>query len=227
VNQQINLYQPLFRKQKVVFSAVAMLQVWGIIVVVMAGIAAYGALRLASLETQVTEVTRFRQQAQANLDELRKRQLERTPSRLLEAELLRTRAELAERREIAALMSSGPLSNTRGFSAHLESLARQHVAGTWLTEIAIRDGGDWVNLRGITLAPDVVPVYLRKLLAAAPFSGTRFNVVNLQAGADDPARVWFEVGTDVKETVADGGAPVAGRTPTASRGRDDIAGNIR
>lgn len=214
MNQQINLYQPIFRKQKVVFSALAMAQVWGIIALMMAGITGYTAWRLSSVENQLAEMTRYRALTEKNLKEIEAQSLARTPSGLLEAEVLRTEAELGERRQIADLMNSGALSNTRGFSAQFEGLARQHAAGSWLTEITLREGGHWVNLRGMALAPEVVPAYLQNLLAVEAFQGIKFNVVNLQVAVDDPGRLWFEVGTAAKETAL--GSPATGATAQAN-----------
>ncbi len=226
MNQQINLYQPIFRRQKAIFSALAMVQVWVIIVLMMGGITGYTVFRLSSLEKQLADVTKYKQLAINNLDELKSQELARTPSKLLESEVKRTQAELAERRQVAALLSGGALSNTRGFSAQFEGLARHHAAGSWLTEISLREGGDWINLRGVALAPEVVPVYLQNLLTAEAFAGTKFNVVNLQAATDDPGRLWFEVGTEAKETPLGGNiaAPPVAQRPNPERPNNEIVG---
>ena len=59
MNQQINLYQPMFRKQKAIFSALAMVQVWAIIALMMAGISGYTALRLSRLEAQLVDAQKY------------------------------------------------------------------------------------------------------------------------------------------------------------------------
>jgi hypothetical protein len=227
VNQQINLYQPIFRRQKAIFSALAMVQVWGIVVLMMVCITAYTTVRLSSLEKQLKEAQKYQAQTQRNVDQLKAQELGRTPSKLLESEVKRTQAELEERRQVAALLSGGALSNTRGFSAHFEGLARHHAAGSWLTEISLREGGNWINLRGVALAPEVVPVYLQNLLSAEAFAGLAFNVVNLQAAADDPGRILFEVGTAEKEP---GGSieklPKAVARPPISQGNDNAVVGI-
>ena len=193
MNQQINLYQPMFRKQKAIFSALAMVQVWAIIALMMAGISGYTALRLSRLESQLADAEKYQSITQKNVDELKARELAKTPSKLLESEVRRAQTELEERLQVAKLLNVGALSNTRGFSAQFEGLARRHAAGSWLTEISMREGGAWMNLRGVALAPEVVPAYLQNLLAAEVFVGMKFNVVNLQAAADDPGRILFEM----------------------------------
>ena len=229
MNQQINLYQPIFRRQKAIFSALAMVQVLAIVAVMMGGITVYTAVRLSTLEKQLAGAQKYQAQTQRNVDQLKARELAKTPSKLLESEVKRTQAELAERRQVAALLSEGALSNTRGFSAQFEGLARHHAAGSWLTEISLREGGNWVNLRGVALAPEVVPVYLQNLLAAEAFAGSTFNVVNLQTAADDPGRILFEVGTAAKDPNADGSmAPLVNRPQPVSQGNDnEIVGITR
>jgi hypothetical protein len=227
VNQQINLYQPIFRKQKVVFSALAMVQVLGIIAVVMVGIAGYTAVRLASLEKQLMAAQKYQAVTRQNVDKLKASQLARTPSKLLETEVKRMQSELAERREVARVLSEGALSNTRGFSAQFEGLARRHVSGSWLTEISIRDGGAWMNLRGIALAPEVVPAFLQNLLGTEAFASLKFNVLNLQSVADTAGRVWFEMGTTEKESGVTATKPPGSGAPSAWRKDDAVVGIIR
>lgn len=224
MNQQINLYQPIFRKQKAIFSALAMLQVWGIVVVVMAAISGYTAFSLARLEQQIVQGQKIRNVTQGNVDRLKARQLALTPSKLLDAEVKRTRAELEARRQVAALLGKGSLSNIKGFSPHFEGLARRHVAGAWLTEISLREGGIWVNLRGVALQPEVVPSYLESLLGAEAFARSKFNTMQLQAAPDPSGRVWFEVGTAEK----DPGAPLAlGQQPVNRSQEDAVVGITR
>ncbi len=229
MNQQINLYQPIFRKQKAIFSALAMVQVWVIIVLMMAGISGYTSLRLSRLGAQLENAQKYQAMAQKNVDQLKAQELAKTPSKLLESEARRAQAALDERRQVAKLLTAGALSNTRGFSAQFEGLARRHAAGSWLTEISLREGGNWINLRGVALAPEVVPLYLQNLVSAEAFAGLAFNVVNLQAAADDPGRILFEVGTAEKEPNADGTMPkiVSTRQPVSRSTNNEIVGITR
>ena len=229
MNQQINLYQPIFRRQKAIFSALAMVQVWAIIVLMMAGISGYTALRLSRLGAQLADAQKYQAITQKNVDELKAQEMAKTPSKLLETEALRAQAALDERRQVATLLSAGALSNTRGFSAQFEGLARRHATGSWLTEISLREGGNWINLRGVALAPEVVPLYLQNLVSAEAFAGLAFNVVNLQATGDDSGRVLFEVGTAEKEPNAAGTMPpiVSTRQPVSRSTENEIVGITR
>ena len=46
MNQQINLYQPMFRKQKIMFSAMTMLQVGVFFLIIFASLYVYQSLQL-------------------------------------------------------------------------------------------------------------------------------------------------------------------------------------
>ena len=53
MKQQINLYQPMFRKQEKVFSALTMLQITGFFIVVLSGIYAYNVNRLKPFSVEL------------------------------------------------------------------------------------------------------------------------------------------------------------------------------
>jgi len=56
MNQQINLYQPMFRKQVVVFSAVTMLQVGIFFLLVFSSLYAYQNLKLKPFQKQLANL---------------------------------------------------------------------------------------------------------------------------------------------------------------------------
>src|SRR3989304_6203969 len=113
MNQQINLYQPMFRKQKKIFSAATMLQICLFFIFVFAGLYAYELYRMTPINEQVTNLKGELQELTAQLNKLKKQQM----------------------------LSGKALGNTSGFSGHLEAFARQRVEGAWLTRFAITGGG--------------------------------------------------------------------------------------
>ncbi len=54
--QQINLYQPIFRKQRQIFSAVTMLQAVGVVAVALLGIYVYAFAKIGGLEGAVIQL---------------------------------------------------------------------------------------------------------------------------------------------------------------------------
>ncbi|OGT64001.1 MAG: hypothetical protein A2W69_04805 [Gammaproteobacteria bacterium RIFCSPLOWO2_02_47_7] len=184
MNQQINLYQPMFRKQKKIFSAATMLQICLFFIFVFAGLYAYELYRMTPINEQVTNLKGELQELTAQLNKLKKQQPARAKSVLLDKEIARVTRELEQIRHIQQILSGKALGNTSGFSGHLEAFARQRVEGAWLTRFAITGGGTALVLQGNTLASELVPVYIQQLANEKALSGTSFNFMELKRSGD-------------------------------------------
>jgi hypothetical protein len=193
MKQQINLYQPMLRPQKKPFSAVSMLALVGFFVVVFAGIYGYSLHQLDTIGTNLSRIEKSTKELQIQIVKLNKQFPEKTKSKLLSSEIARLNKELATRKEIKAALSQHSLENKRVFSALLESLARKHVEGTWLTSVSIGDGGEALGFAGKTFSSDLVPFYIQQLSEEKSFSGLSFNVLELQRSEEDPLNLDFQV----------------------------------
>ena len=58
IYQQVNLYQPIFRKQRQIFSAMTMAQAGAIVAVALIGFYFLGLSRVTALEAQVEQLER-------------------------------------------------------------------------------------------------------------------------------------------------------------------------
>ncbi|MEX2353014.1 MAG: PilN domain-containing protein [Gammaproteobacteria bacterium] len=196
MNQQINLYQPIFRRQKKVFSAVTMLQICALFVVVFTGIYVYGEMKLQPLRTQLANLDRDLRQQNAEMAKLEGRQTGESGSRLLENEVTRLTNELARHQRVQTMLSSRAMGNTRGLSGYFEAFARQHVQGLWLTKITVTDGGRNLGLNGKTLSSELVPVYINRLTGEQLLNGTAFNVMELSRETGPVRQLDFYVSTN-------------------------------
>ena len=197
MRQQVNLFQPIFRRQKKVFSAMAMLQVSMVALLFFLLTAGYSLLQLRKLEAQEAAATRNLDKLKERIASIRTRSRDDTGAKLLEEEINRISGEVSEKQRVAELLKQGPFTNTEGFTRHFEALARQHVEGTWLTEIRIADGGTVLSLDGITLSAEYVAEYMQRLLQDRVFAGTAFNVLGMERSAAKPDEITFQVGTHV------------------------------
>lgn len=195
MNQQVNLYQPIFRRQKRVFSALALVQVTLVVVLAFAAVYAYGAWRVHVLAADLVEQEARRDAALARLAELDKRLPPLQGSRLLEAEVARLESALEAKRRVAAALDSGAGPGARGFSAHLEGLARQHIQGIWLTGVEIGEAGALLGLKGGALQAELVPEYVQRLAREPVFQGLRFRILRLGRPEADSEGVTFELRT--------------------------------
>ena len=199
MNQQINLYQPAFRKQREFLSAIAMLQLSIAALLLIAGLYGYSLHQMQQLQSQLATVKNNVTKMKVSVAEFQSTQVPMVPSKLLQAEINRTSDELARRKRIVDVLSKGSFANTTGFSGHFEALARQHLNGSWLTRISIETGGAFVSLKGITYAPELVPRYLQRLLEEAVFAEASFNLMELNRSAENTEEILFTVGTDIGE----------------------------
>lgn len=183
MNQQINLYQPMFRRQEKVFSAMTMLQTICLFLVVLGIIYFYGQYQIKPLQAQLRKLNRDVSSLQGQVDRYREQVPPPARSQLLENEIARLERELQERRKIQVILEQQELGNAHGFSAYMEALAREHVQGTWLTSVAINNGGRALKLQGKTLASELVPRYIQRLSNEDVLAGISFNVMELQRPA--------------------------------------------
>lgn len=198
MRQQINLYQPVFRKQKKVFTAAAMLQVTLIVIALFILTGGYSYLQLTKLEQQEKQTLANLSRSQLQFKNIQEQSDQGTNEKLLTAEIKRLNREIEQKKSVTGLLAQGPYANTRGFSSHFEALAREHIDGAWLTRIEISGGGTSLGLRGITFSADLVPVYLQRLLQEQVFSETSFNVLGLERSKAKPEEIHFQVKTDAQ-----------------------------
>jgi len=181
MSQQINLFNPIFLKQKKHFSAITMLQALALL---LGGILAfYGyTLRETQALTRVAEQTG--QQLKAQSEQVARLTQEFSPqgrSKMLSDELARTTVRVKQREEMLSVLRTGGLGNTDGFARYLSAFARQAMGGVWLTGFTI--GGDEAELlvTGKVLHPDLVPAYIRALNREDVMRGRKVTELRLTA----------------------------------------------
>jgi len=178
MNQQINMYQPMLRKQKVVFSAMTMLQVGLFFLVIFSSSYAYQSIKLKPHKKQLVTIDQELVQLGSQLAVLENSR-KKSKSKLIEHEIKKLTKELKQRERIANVLSSKSFGNSSGFSSYLEAFAKGHVQGTWLTSVNIEQGGASLGLKGKTLSSELVPVYIQKLAKEESLAGSSFNVMEI------------------------------------------------
>lgn len=187
---QINLYQTQLRDHKQPWSAKFIVQSTGAFFIMLIGIAAsYGwqALALhrqnAALEQQSALITR-------EISEL----AQQTTATQLDASLAEKIASLEEmlrsQQQLYMLLQNGVLDDprtARGYSDHLVALARQHVAGLWLSRITLSGAGYDLTLHGKTTTPELLPRYLQNLSQEPVLKGIGFSAFQLTPSSTAPA----------------------------------------
>lgn len=180
MNQNINLFQPIFRRQQKVFSADTMVVMMAVLIAGLVLITLFGHWRQAALEQQVSELQSQEEQALARLTSLEETLPPRRESPALQRAVAEAEREVELKQRALEVLDQGMLGQQTGFSTHLLALARQRVEPVWLTGIHIRQGGAQLDLHGRTQQASQVPVYLQQLSDEPVFAGTDFRRMRIQ-----------------------------------------------
>ncbi len=183
--QQVNLYQPILRRQEKVFSSATLVQALAVVAAALLAIWGYGAWQVHALDRQVQLARGQQAQSEARLQQLQRLYPEPVRDRALAGRVAAAEKELAQKRRVLHALSERAFGNTAGFVDQLQGLARQSVEGLWLSELELAAGGTRLRLRGNALAPELVPRYLQRLSAEPVFAGTEFQTFLMQRAADD------------------------------------------
>lgn len=196
MNQQVNLYQPIFRKEEKKFSTVAMLQAMGLVVVGVVAIYAYTWWQVGALKSELKRTEQHHATATKRLAEATERFGQRTTGRnSLDSEITRLEGEIVAKQRIQEILQRGIFSNTHGFSDYFVSFARQHTPGVWLTGFDITGAAEQMTLTGRSINPELVPRYMQKLSAEKTLSGIEFRVFQMNrpaADAKEPNALYVE-----------------------------------
>jgi type IV pilus assembly PilN-like protein len=183
MSQQINLYSPLFRKQKKVFSGVAMAQATALVVIGVLAFYAYVSLQTSLLEIRVVDSG---QRVRAEIERLKVYSTTESPevrAKALAEQKKKLEAALAERtRTVQALAESG-LGRSDGYSASLRALARLSMQGVWLTRVQFAEKEGEVALVGLATHPELVAAYLERLRKEEALRGQAFSRLDIRRPA--------------------------------------------
>lgn len=175
MSQQVNLFNPIFLRQKKYFSAVTMLQGLGLILAGTVAVSVYAKHQLSELSSQLTLATQQLNSAKAQLAKVSAEYAPRQKSKSLEDEVLRAEAELKSQTRALEVVQKGGLGDTQGYSEYLRAFSRQIVGGLWLTGFSIDGGGKAIELKGRALQPDFVPSYINRLKNEKIMRGKTFS----------------------------------------------------
>ncbi len=185
--QQINLFNPIFLQKKKHFSAVTMLQALALMLAGILAFYGYAVTKTGAL-ARVADDTRLQLKMQG--EQVAKLTREFSPqgrSRLLEDEVARASARLKQGEDLLAVLRTGGLGNSVGFSRYLSAFARQPLNGVWLTGFTIGGDETVLNFSGRVLYSDLVPAYLRVLNREEVMRGRRVSDMRLTGREERPS----------------------------------------
>ena len=183
MSQQINLYSPLFRKQKKVFSGVAMAHATALVVIGVLAFYAYVSLQTSLLEIRVVDSG---QRVRAEIERLKVTSATESPevrAKALAEQKKKLEAALAERTRTAQALAESGLGRSEGYSASLRALARLSMQGVWLTRVQFAEKEGEVALVGMATHPELVAAYLERLRKEEALRGQAFSRLEIRRPA--------------------------------------------
>lgn len=179
MTQQINLFNPIFRKQRKIFTSVTMLRALGVLLLGTLAVALVGQRSVAVLQQQANLGAERLAQKQARLVTVNADFAPRQKSAALAEELAQAEARAVALRGVAATLNKGDLGNTAGYAEYFRALARQNPDGVWLTGVSIHGAGSEVGVQGRALDAALVPTYLTRLSREKIMQGKTFGSLDI------------------------------------------------
>jgi len=180
VTQQINLFNPIFLRQKKYFSTVTILQALALVLVGVLIFYAYAVFQTKRLSKDVDEAGQRLEQERSRLAKISLEFGPREKSKELETQVKDLEKQLKSSEDILGVQAGVTAGQGRGFSGYLLAFARQSVNGVWLTNINVGEGGNKMMIGGRALRPDLVPDYIKRLSKEKAMHGQTFSTLNMQ-----------------------------------------------
>jgi hypothetical protein len=179
MSQQINLFNPIFLKQKKILSAVNMVDMLAVLLVGAAVFYAYASIETLNLDRQSAETAKQYYQSKVQLAQTSAQYAPKTIDASLEAEVNNLQAQFNARKATLDNLSIGLLTNDTSYSEYLRALARQSLAGLWLTGFRVGNGGAEMEITGRALQPELVPSYIHRLNQERAMHGRAFDSLSM------------------------------------------------
>ena len=203
MQQQINLFQPVFRREAKVFSARTLAQVLILaLVLIVAGVA----LLQLQLGRHTATRTLLDGQYRALESQLGKLEAQADSGQLaeLDARIKTLETQLTDGSAELGEIQQQVVARSRGFAPVFTALARHPLQGLWLTGIQLRD--DSLELTGTTLDPELLPRYLAQLSADTDLAPWSLTTVQMQRSTELPGQVQFTLSSSEREPTAAAGS---------------------
>jgi hypothetical protein len=186
MTQNINLFDPAFRKQRQVMSFATLVKCIGLIALLLFAFQFYVQHQIGGLNGDLRGVQGLLNEERARAEQLTGKAAARKPDAQLESEIAKLELELRQAQEAMAALKGGAFGNRQGFADYLRAFSRQSVDGLWLTAFSISGAGE-LEIRGRVLRPDLVPNYIQRLNREKVFAGRSFARFEMSRPEPEPA----------------------------------------
>jgi len=187
MSQNINLFNPAFRKKDLVFSFRALIACLVVTLLTLVAVQAYQRERLKGSADELSSAEALLKAQRSYSEKLKQENTARKQDARLDAEIARLETELKQGREAMEALTGGVIGTQQGFAEYLRAFSRQSLSGLWLTGLTIGGAGD-IEIRGRVLSPELVPSYIQRLNREKVLAGRSFARLEMARPRPDPAK---------------------------------------
>jgi Tfp pilus assembly protein PilN len=180
MSQQINLFNPIFLKTKKYFSATAMAQSLGLLVLGSALVAGYAHFQVESLSKEAAETNKQLADAQMQLAKVKAENAPLQKSQALQNQVAKSEMEMQSLKQVFDILQKGDIGNTKGYAEYLRAFSRQIVDGVWLTNLTLVGAGNEIGIDGRAVHPELVATYMNRLKREPIMQGKSFGTLQMQ-----------------------------------------------
>jgi Tfp pilus assembly protein PilN len=195
INQQVNLFQPIFRKERKLLSFKVLLQAGAAVLAVLVMLFGWSLQQTRQVEADLVQLQQREAHFATQLAAVSARLAGMKTNTAPQLALANLEQELKARQKVVAVLTRVRDSYTKGVSGYLESFSRQAPKGVWLTGFSVQAGGEGLVIRGGALKPALVPTFLQQLSGEDALRGTEFGLLQIQREESDTRFVDFTVYT--------------------------------
>lgn len=188
MSQQINLFNPIFLRQKKIFTALPMAEALGVIVVGALLLTWYASHSVDELQQRADDGKVMLAKREQQLVKANAQFAPRAKDTALAADLVEAEAELKALRDVSSVLQGGALGNTSGYAEYFRALSRQNVNGLWLTGVTISGAGTDIGVHGRAMQATLIPHYISRLTGERVMHGKTFASLDIARPEAMPAQ---------------------------------------
>ena len=198
ITQQVNLFQPIFRKERKLLSFQVLWQGCAAVLVVLMMMYGWGMQQTLRLKSELAQQEKRQQAFAQQLVDVSAQLAGMKTDTAPQLVLANLERELVARQKVVDALTRVRDTYTQGVSTYLESFSRQMPKGVWLTGFTVQAGGEGLIIRGSSLKPELVPTFLDHLSTENTLMGTQFGLLQIQRETPDASFVDFTVTTSTE-----------------------------
>jgi len=195
MSQNVNLFNPAFRKQRRLLRFATVLQCAAVTLLALTGYHYYAQQQANGLAIELQAAEGLLKSQRAYVERIKGKTATPKPDAQLDADIARLENELKVAREAMEALKGGGFGNQQGFAEYLRAFSRQSLNGLWLTGFTIAGNGE-LEIRGRVLSPDLVPNYIQRLNKEQVLAGRSFARLEMSRPKADPVA---DKGKDAKK----------------------------